>query len=460
MKNAPKLPLIAFAIAAVSLSACTKTTADDTPIGASDDTSAVAQDSARADDLRDAFENATTEPATAATAVQTFGVQLYHDLQKRSASEQNLAISPWSVESALMMTAAGAKGDTLAQLMSGLGFITFADSPASMHTSFAALNRQLIEHALEDGESGDDDDDYIFSVANAVWVAEHLRQDLRPEYQATLRDIHGAEITSAPFRENPEGARETINEWVEEKTDDKIEDLIGEGIITRDTSLVLTNAIAFDADWHVPFKEEQTRDVPFHPLAGDPHDVDMMHQNLERARYWEGQGFVGVELLYEDERYAMSVVVPQEGQFSQVRDQLFADDGYSRIFPATADRSFERVNVALPKFKFSWSGTLADTLKAMGIEHAFDNRADFSRMFIDGDERISEVIHEVYIEVDEEGTEAAAATAVVMTRTSAVIHQDPPKEVRADRPFLFVIHDTATSTPVFMGQVIVPSATR
>lgn len=459
------LPLFAFAIAAISMtSACSKGAdsqhGDTTRNGSAEDTSVIAQDSARLDEIQAAFDQASVDTDKAAAAVRQFGASLYQQLQGDAAREGNLAISPWSIESAMLMTSVGAHGNTLSELLHGLGFGSFDEDAASAHKSFGALTSALLESARETDYDGEKDDDRIFNAANSIWVAEQLRSDLRPEFQSTLRDIYLAEVHNAPFQTDTEAARKRINHWVEEKTDDKIEDLISEGILSPDTSMVLTNAVSFDADWQYQFEESNTRDDQFFRLDDSTSTVRMMHQTLENTRYWEGEHFVGVELPYEDGAYAMSVLVPTAGNFTNVRDSLFADGGFDALFPATADRQNERVEVALPKFKFRWSNSLAEALKGIGIQDAFTRNADFSGMFVQGRELISDVIHEVYIDVDEDGTEAAAATAVVMMRATAVAPQARPKQVRADRPFLFVIHDTDTRTPVFMGQVTDPTATR
>lgn len=453
-------PLLAFAFAAMSLTACSKNSdpasADTNSRAGGADTSAVAQANTSAAEVREAYENAKVDRDAAAQAVQRFGTSLFQDLQKNSSSEQNIALSPWSVESALLMTAAGAKGDTLAQMMNALGFVTFADSPASMQTSFAALNRTLLANAREYNEDGSRDDDLILEAANAIWVAEQLRKDLRPEFQETLRTVHNAEVHDAPFQSNPDRARNTINKWVNDRTDDKIPELLPAGFITPQSSMVLTNAVTFDADWMHSFNERLTKPEDFRRLDGSTVSVPMMNQRLESVGHWSGEHFVAVQLPYEGGDYAMNILVPEDGHFAHVRDNLF-QQGLDALFPRADKHEIGIVQLALPKFKFRWSGELAQSLKALGMEHAFDNRADFSGMFTEGNELISQVIHEVYIDVDEEGTEAAAATAVGMMRTSAPINPPKVTTVRADRPFLFVIQDTETGTPVFMGQVVDPS---
>lgn len=399
----------------------------------------------------------------ASRALQQFGTSLFEELHT-SSPDKNLAISPWSVESALVMTAAGAKSHTLAQMLYALGFVQLADNPDAMQTSFAALSQELLRNAIKSDDDGDndddgdddDDDDLILHAANALWIANQLHQDLREDFEHTLRETHNAEAHDATFQADAEGARKKINQWIFKNTDEKIKDLLPRGSITSDTSIVLTNAIAFDADWTHAFDKKDTKKKKFTRLNNQTVDVDLMHRKFQRAAYWQSDDFHAVALPYESGNYVMSIVVPSEGKFAEVRTQLF-EDGFERVFVPGEKRATEIVNVYLPRFKFRWKQSLTSALKSLGMEHAFDDRADFSKMFKTTSHRISDVIHEVYIDVDEEGTEAAAATGVIVSTTS--VRVDPPKEyeVRADRPFLFAIHDTATHTPIFLGQVMDPT---
>lgn len=459
-------------IALATLVGCSKKTGEK---------SADAVDKEQAQDLvqdapdEDAANEHAQEPdaAMARDALQRFGTSIFQELS-RDKEDENIAISPWSIESALVMTAAGAKSDTLAQMLYTLGFVNLADNPAGMQQSFAALSEGLLERATkatdapsadeadaddaDDAEEQRDDDaddaESILHAANAIWVADQLRDNLRDSFESTLKEHHHAEVHDAAFQEDADAARGVINAWIAEHTLDKIQELLPSGSIDDRTRIVLTNAIAFDADWTDAFNKDLTETKPFHTLDGETVDVDLMHREFNKASYWEDENFHAVELPYEDGDYAMSVVVPVEGKWDAVRAQLI-DDGFEAVF--STDRAEEKVNVYLPRFKFRWNRSLRDALQELGMENAFDDRADFSALFKEGSHAITDVIHEVYIDVDEEGTEAAAATGAVVGVTSAPM--DPPKiyEVRADRPFLFAIHDTETNTPIFMGQVTNPT---
>jgi len=434
-------------------------------------TDVVEEESARAntdtDETPDSDASADARPEEKApnaqmanAALQQFGTKLYQELNQGNEND-NLAISPWSVESALVMVAAGAKGHTLAQMLYTLGFVHIADDPDAMQTSFSALSKQLLESANkaadDDEDAADENNDLILHAANAIWVADHLRKELRPAFETGLKEHHAAEVHEAPFKENADDARKTINQWVAEHTDDKIEQLLPSGSIDAMTSMVLTNAIAFDADWTHAFDKKNTKKAPFHLQNGKTADVNLMFREFDRVKYWQSDDFHAVALPYESGNYAMSIVVPVEGKFDAVRSSLF-EGGFESVFVASNERSIEKVKVYLPRFQFRWKSSLTYALKQLGMENAFDDRADFSKMFKESSHRISDVVHEVYIDVDEEGTEAAAATGAVISVTSARV--DPPKvyEVRADRPFLFAIHDTESNAPIFMGHVTNPNA--
>lgn len=473
--------LLIATLAVATLVGCSKKTGEK-------DTDTVTEDQAQdlaADDTQDALDAAAEDADNApdaemaSAALQRFGTSIFQELS-RDQEDENLAISPWSIESALVMTAAGAKGDTLAQMLYALGFVHLADNPDGMQQSFAELSEQLLERATkaspdadedsteEDAENADDSEESaeddaaeedvdvasILHAANAIWVDHNLRDELQKDFQTTLEKHHKAEVHDATFQEDAEAARTTINDWIAKNTRQKIEELLPSGSVDDATRIVLTNAIAFDADWTDAFDKDLTETKPFHTLDGETVDVDLMHRKFNKAAYWEGDNFHAVELPYEDGNFAMSIVVPTEGKWSDVRNQLI-EEGFEDVF--STDRAQEKVDVYLPRFQFRWNRSLSDALQALGMENAFDGRADFSALFSEGSHAITEVIHEVYIDVDEEGTEAAAATGAVVGVTSAPM--DPPKvyEVRADRPFLFAIHDTESNTPIFLGQVTDPT---
>jgi len=244
-----------------------------------------------------------------------------------------------------------------------------------------------------------------------------------------------------------EAARQTINQWISDQTKDKIKDLIQPGVLDPSVRLVLTNAIYFKGKWAAPFEKNSTYDGLFTLLDGSTVSAPMMNQ-VHSFKYAEGEGYQAVELPYRDSDAAMLVVLPQAGRFDQV-EAAFSADLLARISGELEPRS---VNLTMPKFTYESEFYLADALTQMGMPAAFSD-ADFSGMTGKRDLLISEVVHKAFVAVDEEGTEAAAATAVVMKETAMIVGD---VELKADRPFLFLIRDTRTGTILFAGRVLNP----
>lgn len=421
-----------------------------------------AADAAKAEEARQLV----TDPSIAAQAVQHFGIDLFETIAKQQ-DDRNIILSPWSVESALMLTAAGARHNTLAQMLQALGFQAFPDNPLSMHSSFSALSQDILKRAVravpDDVEKDTDNNpppptEAILHTANAIWVATYLSETLQPEFKEILTQYHQATVHNAPFKDDTPAAIDAINQWVSDRTRSKIPQLVDASVIKDSTKMVLTNAVYFQGDWTHAFDPQNSQDELFTLLNGEKIIHPLMHQTLSNAAYWSGKYFRGVNLPYESGGLVMRVVVPDEGQFRAVRDQLFTE-GYEAVFLPTNRSQTSKVEVTLPRFQARWEGSLADNLEHMGMTDAFANTADFSSMFGRPSIKISDVIHKVFIDVDEHGTEAAAATAVVMVaRSAAAPTQASPRIVRADRPFLFAIADAKTATPIFIGQVMNPTS--
>jgi serpin B len=252
------------------------------------------------------------------------------------------------------------------------------------------------------------------------------------------------------FAADPEKARVAINDWVSEQTESRIKDLIPAGAIDTLTRLVLTNAIYFNAAWYMPFHEESTEDGPFHLLDGSEVTVPMMKQT-ESFGYSAGKGYQAVELLYDGRELSMVLLVPDAGAFETFEDTLDVD----RVESILKDLAPTQVALSMPKFKVESSFSLVDALTALGMPDAFTDRADFSGMTGNRELSISDVVHKAFVSVDEKGTEAAAATAVIMKLTAAPAE---PVSVTLDRPFIFAIRDMETGALLFVGRVLDPSA--
>ena len=248
----------------------------------------------------------------------------------------------------------------------------------------------------------------------------------------------------------PDAARQTINDWVADQTEDKIKDLIPEGALNPMTRLVLTNAIYFNAAWLLPFEEDATEDDSFDLLDGSEVQVPMMRQT-ESFDYLKAENFQAIELFYEGRALSMVILLPDEEQFTAFEESLDSAQLQSILDQLTV----QRLDLSMPKFKVDSAFGLADILVAMGMPDAFDVvKADFSGMTGQPDLFITDVVHKAYVNVNEEGTEAAAATGVVMGLKSMPVGE--PIVVKVDRPFLFLIRDSQTGAVLFLGRVVQP----
>jgi serpin B len=248
----------------------------------------------------------------------------------------------------------------------------------------------------------------------------------------------------------PDQSRITINNWVSDQTEGKIKDLIPQGVIDALTRLVLTNAIYFNAAWLNPFDKELTSNGTFHLLDGGDVTVPMMRQTHSFG-YITGDGYQAVELPYDGNQLSMIILLPDSGKFESFRNSLNA----ALVDHIVSDLQSREVDLTMPKFQFESEFSLADTLAAMGMPVAFSDEADFSGMTGNRELTITDVVHKAFVSVDEAGTEAAAATAVVVGLTAIPVQ---PVQVTVDRPFMFLIRDIETGTILFVGRVMNPSA--
>jgi serpin B len=363
-----------------------------------------------------------------------FALDLYQQLK---AAEGNLFFSPYSISVALAMTYAGARGNTATQMAQTLHFTLDQSQP---HPAFAELEARL-NSVQQKGR-------VKLGVANSLWPQK--KYDFLPEFLALAREYYGVEITPVDYVNATEAARSMINEWVETKTEKKITDLIPPGILDDLTRLVLVNAIYFKGDWSSQFDKRNTSDAPFWVMPGESIIVPMMNQTRE-MRYARRDGLQILELPYAGDDLSMVVLLPDE---NDGLDELHAALTAGRLEKWTDDLWEMEVNVFLPKFKTTSAFNLNDELRIMGMPDAFDNTADFSGMNGTKWLVIAAVLHKAFVDVNEEGTEAAAATAVVMRAKSMPA---PPVVFRADHPFLFLIRDNVTRSILFLGRVVNPA---
>jgi len=371
----------------------------------------------------------------------TFALELYHRLAEEQSGE-NLFYSPYSISLALAMTYAGARGETEEQMADALHYRLPQEE---LHPAFNSLDQNLASRG--EGAEGKDDEGFRLNIANAIWGQEDYT--FLDAFLDTLAENYGAGLRVLDFASAPEEARTAINEWVSEKTEGKIEELIARGAITPGTRLVLTNAIYFNAAWAEPFEEEQTEDGAFRLLDGGEVTVPMMRQTTSFG-YAESQGYQAIELPYDGRELSMVILLPEDGEFEAFEAALDAEE----MAAIVDDLAYEQVNLTMPSFEFSSGFGLKDALMALGMPKAFSGEADFSGMTGSRGLFISDVIHKAFVSVDEEGTEAAAATAVEMAESAM---PSEPIEVSVDRPFIFAIRDMETGAVLFVGRVLDPS---
>lgn len=356
--------------------------------------------------------------------------------------EGNIFLSPYSIYQALAMTYAGAEGETETQMSSTLHYTL----PQNLlHPTFNSLDMQLSLRG--EGAEGKDGEGFRLNIVNATWGQQGYT--FLDNFLDILAQYYGAGIRLLDFAHSPEDSRVIMNDWVSRQTEGRIEDLLPEGSISEATRLVLTNAIYFNAAWRYPFDEKQTLEDTFYLLDGSQVEIPMMTQ-INFLGYTEGDGYQAVELPYSGGELSMVVLVPEQDRFSNFEASL----DNQKLADILSDISYMDVALSMPKFEFYSAFSLKKTLSDMGMPIAFSDMADFSGMNGNYDLYIGDVLHKAFVSVDEAGTEAAAATDVVMILKGL---PEEPKEVNLNRPFIFLIRDIETNTILFMGRILNPN---
>tara|TARA_R110002096_G_scaffold435826_2_gene663664 strand:+ start:211541 stop:212743 length:1203 start_codon:yes stop_codon:yes gene_type:complete len=395
---------------------------------------------AKSELARNLTPDVSNEDAQALVAGNTaFAVDAYRELQAGNEGE-NLFISPHSISNALAMVYAGARGNTESQMADALHFTLPQDQ---LHPAFNWLDLQLASRG--EGASGSDGGDFRLNVINATFG--QVGYEFLGDFLDRLAVNYGAGLALLDFESDPEGSRQTINTWVADATEDNILDLLPQGMISPDTRLVLTNAVYFNAAWKTKFDPDLTAPGTFRTTAGDV-TTDMMTGEVQGVMSASGDGYQALTLPYEGDELDMVFIVPDEGEFTNIDTSIsptWLDGVLSSLAPSNIG------GVTMPKFDFRFKTSLIETFQSLGLTDAFNGSADFSG--IDGTRNliITGIVHEAFVKVTEDGTEAGGATAVVVGRDSI------PEWVTIDRPFLFLVCDIETGAVLFIGRVLNPS---
>lgn len=361
-----------------------------------------------------------------APGLNRFSAKLYEQLAKSGHS--NIVLSPYNIATALSMALAGARGATASEMANLLGQPKLN---ASYHAELAALAAAL----AKSGNSGSN----VFLDANRVWLQRDF--EILPEYRKLLESTYRAPAASVDFVRQTEAARREINSWTESKTRGRIRDLFAPGILKPDTRLVLTSAVYFYGKWEHAFKPTDTRPAPFNLSGGGTVQVPFMNRTGSYA-YAQTPTGQFLEMRYDGTGLAFDIFLPKPGA-------ALESPTPERIAAWTGALGNRNVRVSIPKFRVEANFSLAETLAALGMPSAFTGAADFSGINGRRDLHLAAVVHKAFIDVAEEGTEAAAATGIGVSLTSAPIDPDPV--FRADRPFVFVIRDTRSGAVLFTG---------
>ncbi len=354
--------------------------------------------------------------------------QFSFDLYNEMPADENVFYSPYSISSALAMTYEGAQGQTSDEIQQ----VFYFPQDHILRPNFAAIYNRI----------NSPDSEYELRTGNALWIQKDYQ--LLDEYLSRVENYYGGKAAELDFEET-EKSRQTINTFIEEQTNDKIKNLIPKGSLDRTTRLVLTNAIYFKGTWQYEFEKDKTHEADFYITPDNTVKVDMMHMSPDEAfNYADLEQLQVLELPYKGDSVSMIILLPKENQLVDISklDQYKAEMKETKLD-----------DIYLPKFEVETKYYLKQTLSSLGMPTAFSPAADFSGITGEKDLFIDQVIHQAYVMVDEEGTEAAAATAVDMKLTA----MQPTNVFRADHPFTFVIQEKETGNILFLGHVVDPS---
>jgi len=395
--------------------------------GCVEDTAVIPENTINADSVKD---------YDIATANNAFAFDMYSQLtQLENGEYENIFFSPHSISAAMAICYEGAENTTKEQISN---VFYFPSNKTVLEVSLERINDRI----------NSVNNDYELQTANALWVQEGY--PVKDAYIFNVKKYYDGEVTNLDFVRKPDDSRNIINKWVEARTNDKIKDLVPENSITADTRVIITNAIYFNGKWMYEFDKELTDKKPFYPTGGEEVSVDMMYM-CNNFKYGENSKAKIIELLYKGNNLSMYIVLPKSNNIEKFETEFTLND-YTKL---KNDMEFvEEVETTIPKFKFETKTELSESLIEMGVVDAF-GQANFSGIS-NSPLAISRVIHQTFIDVKEEGTEAAAATMVEMKGGMSISWDSKPKEFKADHPFMFFIEDKRTNCILFMGKVEYP----
>lgn len=365
-----------------------------------------------------------------------FAFDLYSKIKTES---DNLFFSPFSISSALAMTYGGAEKETKNQMSSTLHFATDREA---FHSEFNKLIMSL-----------DQIGGVQLNVANSLWAQKGFI--FLKDYLDLIKEHYKSEVNIVDFKKDSEKCRIKINQWVEDETNEKIQDLLKPGMVNSGTRLVLTNAIYFLGNWARQFEEKHTEKSTFIKADRDNIEVPFMNEFSEDYYYLKNDFMKILELPYKKKRLSMIIMLPNSNTDMKKLENSLTIENYNKWISSLSRLDVNHVSI--PKFKFTGEFSLGEILADMGMPMAFSDRADFSGMTGKLDLKIDKVIHKAFVEVNERGTEAAAATAVTMIETTAMPGEEEIITFIADHPFIFLIRDKHSNSILFIGKVMDPS---
>ncbi len=373
--------------------------------------------------------------------------------QKLIADEENIIFSPFSLYLALNMTLAGAESTTEDAILQALMLKNREDVILPEESVHRTMNNHLFQiRDSEDANIGNKKADaFQLNIANSMWCQSDF--EFEDEFLDTLALYYDAGVYTVDFKTDPDGSRKAVNDWVEKETEEKIKDILPPNSVDTLTRLILANALYFNGSWDTPFERYNTEKAPFYRLDGSEVSVDMMSISGESYPYYWNESYQIVTLPYISSDFSMMVIVPDQGTFEEFEENLSGEWLYEML----DEPSYRPVDLSIPKFDFDYQFNATQVLSEMGMAEAFDPmEADFSGITKEESLVITSVLHKATISVDENGTEAAAATTIMFGLGSAPPDPNEPVQLIIDRPFVFLIQHEPTGTILFMGHVLEP----